>query len=58
MSTTTTKQIPTLAECKTRFASFGECNHYHKTWIKPYKCEVKILTCKVCTKEFERRYLS
>lgn len=53
-----TKQIPTLAECKDRFASFGECNHYHKKWMKPLNCGVKILTCKVCTKEFDRRYLS
>lgn len=50
-------KIPSLQDCKDRFARFGECLHYHKDWIQPYGCQVEHNTCLVCAKQFEKRYL-
>lgn len=53
------EQIPTLQECRDRFASFSECKHYekYKKWIRPYGCRTENLTCLVCAKHFDTRYL-
>lgn len=50
-------EIPTLEECIERYVVFGECSHYHREDVEPYGCKVRIVTCKVCKKEFNRVYL-
>lgn len=50
--------IPSLYECRERFKNYGECQHYYKEWVQPYGCDVKIETCSVCAKTFQKKYPS
>lgn len=50
------QSIPTLQESRERFATFGECLHYHQEWVKPYGTKTQIKTCMVCAKTFEKKY--
>lgn len=50
------KIIPSLKNCLERHIKFGECECYYKKWITPYKCNLDILTCKVCGKHYGKRY--
>jgi len=53
------KDIISLEECQERFKEFGECDHFYKKWIVPYKCNTKVDTCIVCAKTFEeKRYFT
>lgn len=46
---------PTLEACLERFIKFGECICLYKKWVTPFKCDVDILTCLVCTKHHGKR---
>lgn len=50
-----TTTIPSLQECFDRHAQHGACDCHYKEWVQPYNCDIEILACKICTKEYGRR---